>query len=61
MSQAAVFGVSNFAVTTASAKSSKEATSRALALYRRWQKSVKKKKKRKKKKKLTERCRFQKS
>ncbi|KAG0902443.1 hypothetical protein G6F26_007817 [Rhizopus arrhizus] len=40
MSQAAVFGVSNFAVTTASAKSSKEATSRALALYRRWQKSV---------------------
>lgn len=45
MSQAAVFGVANFAVTTASAKSSKEATSRALALYRRWQKSVKKKKK----------------
>ncbi|CEG68396.1 hypothetical protein CU097_010943 [Rhizopus azygosporus] len=36
----AVFGVANLAVTTASAKSSNEARSRAIALYRRFQKSV---------------------
>ncbi|EIE77359.1 hypothetical protein G6F46_004877 [Rhizopus delemar] len=40
MVQAAAFAVSNFAVTTASAKSSSEATSRALSLYRQWQRSV---------------------
>ncbi|CEI97601.1 hypothetical protein G6F70_003871 [Rhizopus microsporus] len=36
----AVFGVANLAVTTASAKSSNEARSRAIALYRKFQKSV---------------------
>ena len=40
MVQAAAFAVSNFAVTTASAKSSSEATTRALSLYRQWQRSV---------------------
>ncbi|CAO3652333.1 unnamed protein product [Cunninghamella echinulata] len=37
---AAVFGVSNFAVTTASSSSSNEARLRALSLYRKFQKSV---------------------
>ncbi|KAI8381264.1 uncharacterized protein BYT42DRAFT_495048 [Radiomyces spectabilis] len=37
---AAIFGVSNFAVTTAASKTASEARSRSLALYRKWQKSV---------------------
>ncbi|KAI9023774.1 hypothetical protein CLU79DRAFT_748126 [Phycomyces nitens] len=37
---AAAFCVSNFATTTAVSKSSKEATQRAISLYRLWQKSV---------------------
>ncbi|GAA5800110.1 hypothetical protein EDC94DRAFT_597644 [Helicostylum pulchrum] len=40
MIQHGVFAVSNFAVTTASATSANEARTRALALYRQWQKSV---------------------
>ncbi|KAF7723199.1 hypothetical protein EC973_002274 [Apophysomyces ossiformis] len=36
----AVFGVSNFAVTTAASKNAAEARLRALSLYRKWQKSV---------------------
>ncbi|KAI9486424.1 MAG: hypothetical protein EXX96DRAFT_593064 [Benjaminiella poitrasii] len=35
-----VFGVANLAVTTASAPSAEAARTRALALYRKWQKSV---------------------
>lgn len=37
---AAVFGVAEFAATTRSSKSAAEATSRALSLYRKFQKSV---------------------
>lgn len=40
MIQHGVFAVSEYAITTASASSANEARSRALALYRRWQKSV---------------------
>lgn len=40
MIQHGVFAVSNLAVTTASASSANEARTRALALYRQWQKSV---------------------
>ncbi|KAI8336428.1 hypothetical protein EDC96DRAFT_555166 [Choanephora cucurbitarum] len=40
MIQQGIFGVAEHAITTASAKSSSEATSRALGLYRKWQKSV---------------------
>ncbi|ORZ01608.1 hypothetical protein BCR43DRAFT_487208 [Syncephalastrum racemosum] len=36
----AIFGTSNFAATTVTSKSGAEATSRALSLYRKWQKSV---------------------
>ncbi|KAG0177124.1 hypothetical protein DFQ28_006382 [Apophysomyces sp. BC1034] len=36
----ALFGVSNFAVTTAASKSAGEARLRTLSLYRKWQKSV---------------------
>lgn len=41
MSQQGVFAVANFAITTASASSANEARSRALALYRKFQKDVK--------------------
>lgn len=40
MIQQGVFAVSNLAVTTASAPSAEAATTRALHLYRKWQKSV---------------------
>lgn len=40
MIQHGVFAVAEHAVTTASATSANEARSRALALYRKWQKSV---------------------
>lgn len=40
MIQHGVFAVAEHAVTTVSASSANEARSRALALYRKWQKSV---------------------
>jgi hypothetical protein len=40
MIQHGVFAVAEHAITTASATSANEARSRALALYRKWQKSV---------------------
>lgn len=40
MIQHGVFGVAEHAITTASAKSANEARGRALALYRKFQKSV---------------------
>ncbi|KAI8644585.1 hypothetical protein BD408DRAFT_412941 [Parasitella parasitica] len=40
MIQPGVFGVAEYAITTASASSADAARTRALSLYRRWQKSV---------------------